>query len=211
MKSVNQSAPPKKVDAAADFFCGSSVDMEIVCEQLFSKRALGYLWSRRAELDAQQEKYITSLYNNRAMRKVEGSHTVTYKLSNKRAGRLQYGLLYGSIGSFETLEKEVRGTLCDDYYWDIDIVNCHPVLLVQLASRLGQTLKEVEAFINDRDAYMKRIADNRDDAKAAMFKIFYGGKCDFPFLKPLQAEVRRFTQHLRPCEARTMYMAHFSA
>jgi hypothetical protein len=185
----------KKSDGGGNFFSGSD-SMEIVCEQLFNKRALGYLWSRRAELDAQQEKYITSLYNNRTKRKVEGSRSVTYKLSNTSAGLLGYGRLYGSIGSFETLEKEVRGTLCDEYYWDIDVVNCHPILLAQLASRRGQTLKEVEAFINDRDSFMKLVADNRDDAKAALFKIFYGGKCDFPLLKPLQAEVRRFTQSL---------------
>lgn len=188
--------PRKKSDAAASVFCGSEMNLEFECEQLFNKRALGYLWSRRAELDPQQEKYITSLYNNRTKRKIEGSRPVTYKLSKTLVGALGYGRLFGSIGSFETLEREVRGTLCDDFYWDIDIVNCHPVLLAQLASRRGKPLAEVNAFIADRDAFMKRISDNRDDAKGALFKIFYGGKCDFPFLLPLQAEVRRFTQHL---------------
>ena len=105
----------------------------LTCTQLFSRRGIGYLWDNRSQLDPGQVSIINSLYNNRKKGTIECQHTVTYKLSKSSAGKLGWGRLYGTRGSLETLEKECRGTICSEFYHDIDIVNCHPVLLSQFA------------------------------------------------------------------------------
>jgi len=169
----------------------------ITCNQLFSRRGLGYLWSVRLKIDPAQEKIINSLYNNRKKGSLDGQQTITYKLSNKKAGKLGWGRYYGSIGSLETLEKECRGTLCKEYYHDIDIVNCHPVLLVQYAKqKYNKDLPETEYYIENRDEVLSRISDNRDEAKQEVIRVLYGGRNKHPILSKLSDELKRFSKFL---------------
>jgi len=127
---------------------------------------------------------------------------IVYKLSSKGAGKLGYGRLYGSKGSFETLEKECRGTICKEYYHDIDIVNCHPVILVQFAkTKYNLELPEVEKYVVNREDYLKNVMTEnsitRDEAKQAIISILYGGSCNQQsFLYELSQEVRGFSKKL---------------
>lgn len=171
--------------------------------QLFNRRSIGYLWSKKDEIDPGQVSIINSIYNNK---KKGGSgcaqQSITYKLSSKGAGKLGYGRLYGSKGSFETLEKECRGTICREYYHDIDVVNCHPVILVQFAkTKYNVELPEVEKYVCNRETYLKNVmAENsvtRDEAKQAIISILYGGSCSpQSFLYELSLEVRGFSKKL---------------
>lgn len=174
-----------------------SEGLTIVCEQLFSRRGLGYLWEHRTELDPAQESILQSLWNNKKKASLTCQQSITYRLSSKRAGRLGFGRLYGTKGSLETLERECRGTLCRDYYHDIDIVNCHPVLAIQLAKRLFQLdLPEVENYCENRDDYLSQVSSNREEAKQAIIKILYHGRNPFPFLEKFQKEMKDFTKRL---------------
>ena len=122
---------------------------------------------------------------------------MTYKLSKSAAGKLGWGRLYGTRGSLETLEKECRGTICSEYYHDIDIVNCHPVLLSQFAKmKYNRDLPEVDRYVADRESYLKLIGGSRDEAKEEMIRILYGGTTKNEFLMPLSAEVKAFSKFL---------------
>ena len=170
---------------------------EIQLTQIFSRSALGYLWMRRAELDPEQMKIINSLYNNRKKKSIDGQQTITYKLSASKAGKLGYGRMYGNVGSLEQLERECRGTICREFYYDIDMVNAHPVILVQFAERLFEIdLPEVRKYCENRDTYLNRISTDRDEAKQAMIKVMYGGKPAQEFLQRMYVEVRSFTKML---------------
>jgi hypothetical protein len=165
--------------------------------QMFSKRGLGFLWAKRDELDPGQVSILQTMYNSRKKGSITGYQEIVYKYSKSNAGKLGYGRLYGQKGSLETLEKEIRGTLCKDYYYDLDFVNCHPVLLLQFAKQCyNKELPEVENYVKDRDAYLAHIGSNRDDSKSEIFRIFYGGRNTVPFLEPLAREVREFTRFL---------------
>lgn len=175
----------------------SYLQTPIECEQVFSKNALGFLWEKRSELDPGQVALLDSLYKNRKKGSVEGSFVSTYRLSATGAGKLGFGRLYGTKGSMEKLERECRGTLCNQFYHDIDVINCHPVLLHQLAKReYDMDMPEVERYCDNRDEYLKLISDNRDVAKTAVITIMYGGKNDYPFLTAFAEEVRGFTKRL---------------
>lgn len=176
-------------------------DFSVSCEQVFSRKSVGYIWSKRNELDAGQMVIIKALYDNRKKGSIDGSHRADYKLARSGAGKLGYGRLYGTRGSFETLEREIRGTVCKEFYYDIDIKNAHPVFLHQLAKTVYKIdMPEVQRYCDNRDAFLKQMKDNngqplsRDDAKSAILKIMYGGKNEHDFLREFEKEVKIFTQ-----------------
>jgi len=176
-------------------------DFVVKCEQVFSRRSVGFIWGKRNELDAGQMAIVKALYDNRKKGSIDGSHRVEYKLARSGAGKLGYGRLYGTKGSFETLEREIRGTICKEFYHDIDIKNAHPVFLHQLAkTNYNIEMPEVKRYCDNREEYLKQMLDNnkqplsRDDAKSAILKIMFGGKNEYDFLREFEKEVKRFTQ-----------------
>lgn len=170
---------------------------EITTTQMFSRAGMGYLWNKRAELDPGQVKILNAIYNNKKKKEVETSQVIVYKLSRSRAGQLGYGRYYSTIGGLETVEKECRGTLCRDYYHDIDIVNCHPVLLEQLAKNFyDKELPALSYYNKNRDEVLITISDNRDEAKTVVIRIIYGSKSTHQQTETLAYEIRDFTQFL---------------
>ena len=177
-------------------------DPVITTTQVFNRRNLGFLLDKSGDLPKDQSEQITAIKNNRKKGSIEGIQTITYKLAKSKAGQLGFGRYYGSKGSFDYLQKEVRGTLCKDYYHDIDIDNCHPTILCQFAQRYYNTdLPEVDKYVANREAYLKNIMTEdgvtRDAAKTQMIKILYGGsvKPD-SYLFPLSEEVRNFSKKI---------------
>ena len=80
----------------------------------------------------------------------------------------------------QSLRKEIRHTLAKDYYIDIDIVNCHPVLLLQiLKMNKYETIKYISKYVSNRDEYINLIIEkynvSRDDAKQLFIRLMYGG------------------------------------
>jgi len=166
----------------------------IECEQLFSKKAMGFLWSKRTELDTAQVKMLDALFKGKRKGTLQGSFTSKYAPTTTSISKRGYGRLVGSLGSLERLEREIRGTLCNEYYHDVDVVNCHPVLLVQFAKRYyNEDMKEVEQYCLNRDEYLGLISDNRDVSKTAVISVLYGGSPAKAFLKPMYDEIQRMT------------------
>lgn len=170
---------------------------EITTTQLFSRAGMGFLWNKRAELDPGQVKILNAIYNNKKKKDIDTKQTIIYKLSRSKVGQLGYGRYYSSIGGLETVEKECRGTLCREFYHDIDIVNCHPVLLEQLANNAyNKELPALSYYNKHRDEVLAMISDNRDEAKTEVIRIMYGGKNTHQQTDALAHEIRDFTQFL---------------
>jgi hypothetical protein len=174
-----------------------SSEMSVMCEQVFNRKSLGYLWSKRNETDPGQLVIMKSLYDNRKKGSIEGSVRVEYKLARGVVGKLGYGRLYGTRGSLETLEREIRGTLCEEFYHDIDVKNAHPVILHQYAKmKYSREMPAVKKYCDNRDACLNAISENRDEAKTAFLKVMYGGKCEYPHLAEYEKEVSSFAKML---------------
>ena len=79
------------------------------------------------------------------------------------------------------IRREIRHTLAKNTMEDIDIENCHPVLLYQLLKSNG--LKDIcgslEQYISRRDDYLKMVMEHynvkRDPAKKLFIQLLYGG------------------------------------
>lgn len=174
---------------------------DVSTTQLFSRAALGALWTRRADFDAATVSMLDALYRNRKKGTTQGQQDITYKLSRSRAGQLGFGRLYGSKTSLEHLQAECRASLCRDLYHDIDMVNAQPTLLIQLVRRdLTADMSELENYVDNRDTVLQQLMDrdgiSRDDAKAAVISIIYGAVTKDPLLSPLATEVRARAKEL---------------
>lgn len=163
----------------------------IETEQLWSRKVMGELWACQDELDPALVTKLTSLYKNKQKDSLVGKTTIKYKLGSQKddaiAGKMGFGRLTSQ--GFETFECEARGSLCGDYYHDIDVVNCHPTIMYQFSQKLfGDTMEECKKFCENRNEYYKEIADSKEDAKTGIFRVLYGGASPLPKLMPFKQE-----------------------
>jgi hypothetical protein len=174
---------------------------KITTTQTFSRRALEYLMKTPSALAPKEYDFLKCLKANKNAggSPVIGTQNMTYGLSRKsKAGMLGYGRLYGTKSSIDWMQKEVRATLCGEYYHDLDMVNAHPTLLVQYAEReWSHELPFLADYVANRDDRLKTLAEERDIAKEMVIKVMFGGKPadDSPaWLLSLSKEGKRFTE-----------------
>ena len=77
----------------------------------------------------------------------------------------------------QSFTRPLRGLLAATRYWDVDMENAQPVLLLQLARKRGWVCAAVQEYVDDRNKYFDEImatGANRDAAKAHCIAIFFG-------------------------------------
>jgi hypothetical protein len=175
----------------------------ITTRQTWPRKAMVDLWERRNDLlGAEEIDHLDRLYKSRTGTGFNQSQTIVYKTSAKsEMGRHGYGRLYGTGGySLERVPSDIRGTLCRALYHDIDIVNCHPVILQQLAAHYNRDLPLLGAYISRRDECLAELqtamGGSRGMAKAEILKVLFGGGSKQPTLTRLGNEIRTFATFL---------------
>lgn len=152
--------------------------------QLYDRTLMNLLWSNRKKLfderDKSQLSLLKTLYDGRMKGQHQGKRVVTYKLSSSTPGKLGYGRYYGGDGSLETLEQDIRATLCSELYTDLDMVNCHPTLITQYAMHhFNLDMPYLKGYVDDRQGFFKKMYDEFDLEEAvvknAIIIILYNG------------------------------------
>jgi hypothetical protein len=86
---------------------------------------------------------------------------------NYAKGRVN-GRLYG-FNSIQRVTKNIRGFLTEGITTDIDMANCHPVILYELCLKHEFECPNLTLYVNDRDAKLKAIMEcdniSREHAK----------------------------------------------
>ena len=100
----------------------------------------------------------------------------------------------------------VRRQCAHKYYHDIDIVNCYPVILLQLQEKVGVNIDPIHLmqYVEDREKVlqddMQRVPGlTREEAKLQYLKVMFGGEqleYETPFLLRYKAEINYITEHL---------------
>jgi phage/plasmid-associated DNA primase len=75
------------------------------------------------------------------------------------------GRLYPLSTSCCSINKILRHTIAKDTNIDIDIVNCHPVLLYWYSKQKNISCVELEKYVLDRDNYILTLEMNKSEAK----------------------------------------------
>lgn len=126
-------------------------------------------------------------------RRVDGNRVAIHyehKMDDDRFGRLYPNPYIGAA----TFPHDIRAALSAKFYDDIDIVNCQPVLLCQVAKQQGIVCDALEEYVVRRDEVLAAIQQTqkmtRDEAKNVCIATLFGGYRDVhPLLPRICAEL----------------------
>ena len=102
------------------------------------------------------------------------------KINVSYSQRLDMGRQYAEKSlSLQCFSKRIRHTLVHNTHIDVDIVNCHPVILCQYCEKNKINCDLLKDYIENREERLKNIMDvcgcDRDKAKALILSTLYLG------------------------------------
>lgn len=82
--------------------------------------------------------------------------------------------------SLQFIQKQIRGTIAKDYYYDVDIENCHPVIIETLFDKKNIKLPFLSTYIHNRNDVIGDILSlnnnyTKSDIKNGILSMMYGG------------------------------------
>jgi phage/plasmid-associated DNA primase len=161
----------------------------VVLNEVFNMSKLKYLidnYEENKEKIESKNKDKTSpfyietftLINKYFNESANGNITVKYKQS-------KYGRFYacGSL-SLQSLSRVIRHTIANEFYYDVDVVNAHPIFLSHLCKKNGFKCPNLNKYIKNRDECLEDIKINgisidREKAKKIYLALTNGGKKDY--------------------------------
>ena len=67
--------------------------------------------------------------------------------------------------SLQCLKRQIRQTICHEFYDDLDMVNAHPVILLHMCEENKIKTPFLKEYVNNRDQILKDTGLSRDEAK----------------------------------------------
>ena len=135
--------------------------------------------------------YLLSL---KKMIKTNGVNYVKYEQSKNLKDK---GRLFAKSASLQNLPREIRGALTYENYYDIDMVNAHPVILSQYCKKNDIDCPNLDYYVNNRDKIIQDINNdnptlNRSDIKDLFLLLMNGGNryVDNHFLNNFKKEIK---------------------
>ena len=127
-----------------------------------------------------------------------GRKKIVYKQKFKHKDRY-YGV--GSCLSY--LKKEIRNSIMPKNIKDIDMVNCHPVILLKLCEKNDVSCNILKNYVENRDLILDSFSDDRKILKKMFLSILNGGfkkvysqdSIINNYLKLLEKEVIKIQKH----------------
>jgi hypothetical protein len=152
----------------------------ITTEQIYDLRAMSRLWAARKGFPPDVVRVLDSIYRNK---KASGSsltavNEMRYSLARSKAGQAGYGRYVGLRHDLGGAHAPIRAALTAALYHDLDIANCQPVLLSQLASQLDVPVPSLEGYVQHREETLAAIGEHyncsRADAKQHVIATLNG-------------------------------------
>lgn len=170
-------------------------------KEIYDSRMLYYLQSLNTHSDDERRKLQRFQKNAK-----NGLNTVTYETYKGYGGRSIGRYVAKSESGLQSLPKNIRAALCQKYYWDFDIVNCHPTFLLQLCKQWGFECKLLENYVQNRKQVLEEISKtvtipSGQEPKDVIRNIMFGsgqyiGKSEY--LDSFIAEIKQITKNF--CE-----------
>jgi P4 family phage/plasmid primase-like protien len=120
---------------------------------------------------------------------IEGTQTIIKKFCEnknkskptlyKPNSKSKKGRHFSSESSLQGLPRPLRHTICREFCKDIDIKNCHPMILVSLCKSYNFACEKINHYINNRDLCLNSLMEwtgwSKDDCKQNVLKLLNGG------------------------------------
>ena len=158
----------------------------------------------------QDKKIVYDMINDFYKTRLKGE-----KQKYKYANGIKWGRMFSDGVSLQGISRVIRQTISKDIYWDIDIVNAHPVILYKYCQTHKLQVPVLQRYIEKRDELLKDLMSyqftgdskgmSRDEAKAIPLAIINGGLRNNWFSKGeapdwillLEREVKDIYNHFR--------------
>lgn len=156
--------------------------------------------SRQSKIDSNPYDPIISL-KKMCKDRQDIIHT-TYKFSKSSK---TYGRLFAQNASLQGLPREMRNSLSNGLYYDIDMKNAHPSLLSQYCYFNNINCECLNNYVENRDNILETIRYkdgveifNRDEAKQMILTIMNGGECyiDNEFITNFKKEIKQIHKQI---------------
>ena len=119
------------------------------------------------------------------------NHTV-YKKSPKDKFQILRDFASPSIQGLPTI---IRGFICEKNMTDIDMVNCHPTILLHLCNKYGISCEYLQTYCLNRKQLIADGKANKTKVIECINKI-YPLQNDYPFMMALDTEIKQIQQQL---------------
>ena len=127
-----------------------------------------------------------------------GRKRIGYKQTHKNKNR------YYAVGScLSYLKREIRNSIMPKNIKDIDMINCHPVILLNLCQKNEIICNILKNYVENRDIILDSFGDNRKSVKEMFLTVLNGGFKDKysedprinNYLKLLEKEVVKIQEY----------------
>jgi len=81
---------------------------------------------------------------------------------------------YDGLG-LQSFRFDIRNPLTKKNYWDIDMENAHYCIAERWCDKYDLPSDKISYYINNREACLASVSDNRKKAKTEFLKVLYGG------------------------------------
>jgi hypothetical protein len=117
-------------------------------------------------------------------------------LMKKIYSKADYGrhFLKKNINGFQNIKRCFRSFLARDFYYDLDIKNCQPTLLLQYCKKNDIRCKALKYYVNNRDDIIEDSGLTKDVVKTEFIKVMYGGKFNYENFKNSSDDFKDFTK-----------------
>ena len=117
----------------------------------------------------------------------------TDKVSYRFSARLQYGRRFSNL-SLQGCHRPIRHAISKDLYYDIDMKNCHPVILQNKCTLMQFNHPQLDYYISNREEclsiIMNHFSCDKEMAKSMILKIMNGGGSSLENLPSFLEEFR---------------------
>ncbi len=132
-------------------------------------------------------------------RRINGNEVLIQYDFAKDYRTLKFGRLYPSPHCGLTVfPKDIRAALAEKYYWDIDIENAQPTMLVTAAKHYDVSCPSLLEYCENRDSILEEMKLNhtlsRDEAKTLCISVLFGGyRVEHPLLPKIYGELKELS------------------
>lgn len=184
----------------------ASHGMKIIKREMFNPNVMNAIL-RHTGISADEKKKLSQYYKNR----INGNQVEVrydYPKGNKEKGD---GRVYAEKGlSLQMFSCEIRNALANDYYWDCDMKNAHPTILLKICKDKGWNAPCLEHYVNHRAEVLedvgKHFSKSPADSKQAITSLMYLGgmpiktspeEDEYNFLLDLCKEFKQIADNLK--------------
>lgn len=162
-KSRTTKAQEKSDKQAVTVTCSERVDMSILC----------HIKENDFLITGKEDKENFCRYFDYVTKK-DGVHSVVFSKKEYGVGRK-----YEDHTSMQSLNRKLRHTIAKRTHVDIDIVNCNPVIALQLCQKSKWKCKTLKEYVTSRDECLGKVMEKylttREAAKDLYIRLMNGG------------------------------------